>query len=60
MEFLFEQLANWKFYLIGAYPAGALTGLVLNIALAVLSIIIGLFFGHAYLFYRQFGYTWTV
>lgn len=45
MEFLFEQLANWKFYLIGAYPTGALTGLVLNIILAVLSIIIGLFFG---------------
>lgn len=45
MEFLLEQLANWKFYLIGAYPKGQLTGLTLNIVLALLSIIIGLFFG---------------
>ncbi|RJQ56142.1 MAG: amino acid ABC transporter permease [Nitrospiraceae bacterium] len=45
MEFLTEQLANWKFYLIGAYPEGPLTGLTLNIVLAVLSITIGLFFG---------------
>ncbi|MBI5408392.1 MAG: amino acid ABC transporter permease [Nitrospirae bacterium] len=45
MEFLFEQLKNWKFYLIGAYPSGPLTGLTLNIVLAILSITIGLFFG---------------
>lgn len=45
MEFLLEQLANWKFYLVGAYPTGPLTGLTLNIVLAILSIAIGLFFG---------------
>ena len=45
MEFLLEQLANWRFYLIGAYPNGPLTGLALNIMLAVVSISIGLFFG---------------
>lgn len=45
MEFFFEQLANYKFYLIGAYPKGPLTGLLLNVVLAVLSIVIGLFFG---------------
>ncbi len=45
MEFLLEQLANWKFYLTGAYPSGPLTGLSINIVLAVLSITIGLFFG---------------
>ncbi|MBI5055100.1 MAG: amino acid ABC transporter permease [Nitrospirae bacterium] len=45
MEFFFEQLANWKFYLTGAYPSGPLTGLAINIVLAVISITIGLFFG---------------
>lgn len=45
MEFLLEQLANWKFYLVGAYPSGPLTGLTINIVLAVISIAIGLFFG---------------
>jgi polar amino acid transport system permease protein len=45
MEFFFEQLANWKFYLIGTYPKGAITGLALNILLAFLSIFIGMFFG---------------
>ncbi|RJQ46914.1 MAG: amino acid ABC transporter permease [Nitrospiraceae bacterium] len=45
MEFLIEQLGNWRYYLIGAYPNGPLTGLSMNIILAVLSIVIGLFFG---------------
>ncbi|MDO8281737.1 MAG: amino acid ABC transporter permease [Thermodesulfovibrionia bacterium] len=44
MEFFFEQLANWKFYLIGGFPATPLTGLTLNIVLALLSIVIGLSF----------------
>ncbi|MBI4844576.1 MAG: amino acid ABC transporter permease [Nitrospirae bacterium] len=44
MEFFFEQLANWKYYLIGGYPEAPLTGLSLNIVLALLSISIGLFF----------------
>jgi polar amino acid transport system permease protein len=42
MEFFFEQLANWKFYLIGGFPKYPLTGLTLNIVLAFLSIVIGL------------------
>jgi polar amino acid transport system permease protein len=42
---LLGQFANWKFYLFGAYPAGPMGGLSLNIILAVLSIIIGLFMG---------------
>ena len=46
---LFEQIPNLKFYLLGAYPAGPLGGLTLNIALAVISIffglLLGLFFG---------------
>ena len=45
MDFFLEQLANWKFYLIGSYPSGPLTGLTLNIVLALLSITMGLFFG---------------
>lgn len=45
MEFVIEQLGNWRYYLIGAYPDGPLTGLSMNILLAILSIIIGLFFG---------------
>jgi polar amino acid transport system permease protein len=45
MEYLFEQLINWKFYVAGAYPNGPLTGLCLNIVLAVISIGIGLIFG---------------
>lgn len=45
MEFFLEQLANWKFYLLGTYPTGPLTGLALNIILALFSLTIGLFFG---------------
>ncbi len=45
MDFFLEQLANWKFYLIGSYPSGPLTGLTLNIVFALISITIGLFFG---------------
>lgn len=42
---LLEQFANWKFYLFGAYPAGPIGGLSLNITFAILSITIGLFIG---------------
>ena len=46
---LIEQFGNWKFYLIGAYPAGPLGGLFLNISMAVIclaiSFIIGAIFG---------------
>ena len=42
---LFEQFANWKFYLLGAYPNGPLGGLFLNVSLAIVSIIIGLIIG---------------
>jgi len=45
MDFFLEQLANWKFYIIGSYPSGPLTGLTLNIVLALFSISFGLFFG---------------
>ena len=42
---ILEQFANWKFYLIGPYPVGQLGGLVLNILLAVLSLIMGFLMG---------------
>lgn len=45
MDFFLEQLANWKFYVVGTYPAGPMTGLALNILLAILSISIGFVFG---------------
>lgn len=45
MEFLLEQLSNWKFYLIGAYPTGQIGGLFLNISLALISLTISLFIG---------------
>lgn len=49
MNLLLEQFGNWKFYLIGAYPAGPIGGLFLNISMAVLclsiSFVIGAFFG---------------
>ncbi len=45
MEFLFEELANWRFYLLGAYPKAALSGLSINIILAILSITAGFFIG---------------
>jgi len=45
VDFLFEQFGNWKFYLLGAYPVGALGGLVLNISMAFLSLIICFFIG---------------
>jgi polar amino acid transport system permease protein len=37
MYFL-EQLSNWKFYLVGAYPTGELGGLLLNILLAAIAL----------------------
>lgn len=45
MAELFEQFGNWKFYILGAYPNGPIGGLSLNIILAALSIIVGLFIG---------------
>ncbi|MBI4654737.1 MAG: amino acid ABC transporter permease [Nitrospirae bacterium] len=45
MSKLLEQFANYKFYLVGAYPEGQIGGLCLNIILAILSIIIGLSIG---------------
>ena len=38
---LLEQIANWKFYLMGTYPVGELGGLLLNIVLAILSLLLG-------------------
>ncbi len=34
----FEQFANWKFYLLGSYPAGELGGLLLNMLLAAIAL----------------------
>ncbi|GBE05180.1 MAG TPA: amino acid ABC transporter permease [Nitrospirae bacterium] len=45
MDFLIEQFGNWKFYLIGAYPKGPLGGLSINIAIALLCMIISFFIG---------------
>ncbi len=45
MEFLVEQFGNWKFYLIGAYPAGPIGGLFLNISIAVLCLLVSFFIG---------------
>lgn len=42
---ILEQFENWRFYLFGAFPAGALGGLVLNIILAVLSLSLSFFAG---------------
>lgn len=38
---IIEQFGNWKFYLMGTYPAGELGGLLLNILLAILSLVLG-------------------
>lgn len=55
---LLEQFSNWKFYLIGAYPVGEIGGLVLNISMAILSLIIsfiiGAFFGFGRLSCRRY------
>jgi polar amino acid transport system permease protein len=42
---ILEQFANWKFYLIGLYPLGELGGLLLNILMAVVSLILSFFIG---------------
>ncbi len=69
-KFLFEQLANWKFYIVGAYPKGPLGGLSLNIMLAVITIFIGFFIaiffglgrtsGRKYIHYSCAAYIDTV
>jgi polar amino acid transport system permease protein len=55
---IFEQLENWKFYLIGSYPNGDLGGLCLNILIALVSLSIsfflGLFFGYGRLSRRKY------
>jgi len=38
---ILEQFGNWKFYLMGTYPAGELGGLLLNILMAILSLSFG-------------------
>jgi polar amino acid transport system permease protein len=45
MEFLVEQFGNWRFYLLGAYPAGPLGGLAMNILLTGVSLSLGLAMG---------------
>lgn len=52
MEFLLEQFGNWMFYLMGAYPAGQIGGLILNISMAVLSLSISFFVGAIFGFGR--------
>lgn len=42
---IFEQFGNWKFYLLGAFPVGDFGGLLLNIALALLSLALSFFVG---------------
>jgi len=42
MHFI-EQLGNWKFYLLGAYPVGDLGGLALNIIMAFYALTISFF-----------------
>ncbi|MEE8329993.1 MAG: amino acid ABC transporter permease [Thermodesulfovibrionia bacterium] len=45
MNFLIEQLGNWSFYLVGAYPKGPLGGLVINITIAVICLVMSFFIG---------------
>jgi polar amino acid transport system permease protein len=52
MEFLVEQLSNWRFYLVGAYPKGAVGGLFLNIVMAILCLTISFFVGAIFGFGR--------
>jgi len=52
MEFLVEQLSNWRFYLGGAFPNGPLGGLFLNISIAILCLTISLFIGAIFGFGR--------
>ena len=42
MEFLTEQFGNWRFYLVGAYPAGPVGGLAVNLLLTVICLSLGL------------------
>jgi polar amino acid transport system permease protein len=43
--YFFEQLANFKFYLLGLYPAGAMGGLIVNLLLVVIAISVSFFIG---------------
>ncbi len=52
MEYLLEQFGNWKFYLIGAYPRGPVSGFVLNISMAILCLTISFFIGAIFGFGR--------
>jgi polar amino acid transport system permease protein len=52
MEFLLEQLSNWKFYLVGAFPVGPVGGLFLNIIIAILCLTISFFIGAIFGFGR--------
>lgn len=45
MEFLTEQFGNWRFYLLGSYPAGPVGGLAVNILMAVICLSLGLITG---------------
>ncbi len=42
--YFIEQFSNWKFYLVGAYPAGSMGGLLLNIVLAAIALSLSFFF----------------
>jgi polar amino acid transport system permease protein len=42
MQFLTEQFGNWRFYLVGAYPAGPVGGLAVNLLLTVICLSLGL------------------
>ncbi len=45
MNHLIEQFGNWKFYLIGAYPAGPFGGLAINIFIALICLTASFFIG---------------
>jgi polar amino acid transport system permease protein len=45
VEFFVEQLGNWKFYLLGGYPAGPVGGLFINISMALICLVTSFFIG---------------
>jgi polar amino acid transport system permease protein len=45
VDFLIEQFGNWRFYLLGAYPAGPVGGLLLNISMAIFCLVTSFFVG---------------